>query len=298
MVSTAISSALDAGVTAPDAPNLIFVSGLAVVSQEGGGKSTGRPSELDPFFRFPFAEDGVEETTDKAVAAADTIENGDVAGFNNLPFAFNVGDSAPEMVVGINDLTEGGGESSSVGISSFHAFDHLFEAVDFAFDILTAGFGSFDLQAELEVFFVTDKHVGERSDFSEDSAEFFFAALPEGGAVVQVKADLAAVFLGGAGDFQTEFAGVGRQRGDQTGKVDDLEDVWVKLPSGYKYWDGLRFSIEANGPTRSVTLNGAITRGLAPLPDVAEPEQGDSYTWNGTEWVVSVNYENADNISY
>ena len=83
-----------------------------------------------------------------------------------------------------------------------------------------------------------------------------------------------------------------------TGKVDDLEDVWVKLPSGYKYWDGLRFSIEANGPTRSVTLNGAITRGLAPLPDVAEPEQGDSYTWNGTEWVVSVNYENADNISY
>lgn len=83
-----------------------------------------------------------------------------------------------------------------------------------------------------------------------------------------------------------------------TGKADGIGDVWVKLPSGYTYWDGLRFTIEPNAPTKAITLSGALTRGRAPLPDVAEPSQGDRYTWNGEEWVVSVVYEDADNIAY
>ena len=63
----------------------------------GGGESAGSPSELDPFFRFPAFEDGVEETADKSVAAADTVKNVDLTGFNNRPFAVDIGDGAPKV---------------------------------------------------------------------------------------------------------------------------------------------------------------------------------------------------------
>lgn len=69
-----------------------------------------------------------------------------------------------------------------------------------------------------------------------------------------------------------------------TGKADGVEDVWVKLPSGYTYWDGLRFTIEPNGPTKQPTLEGAIARGLTPLPDVQSPEIGDTYTYTANGW--------------
>ena len=75
-------------------------------------------------------------------------------------------------------------------------------------------------------------------------------------------------------------------------------DVYKYRPNGAPYWYGTKFSITSNAPIKEVTLEGSITRGRAPLPDVANPSQGDSYTWNGSEWVVSTVYENADNIDY
>ncbi len=71
-----------------------------------------------------------------------------------------------------------------------------------------------------------------------------------------------------------------------TGKVDSPADVWVKLPSGYTYWKGLKFTITANAPTKQQTLAGAISRGLTPLPDVEEPEIGDTYTYTENGWVA------------
>lgn len=71
-----------------------------------------------------------------------------------------------------------------------------------------------------------------------------------------------------------------------TGKVDGPADVWVKLPSGYTYWKGLKFTITANAPTKQQTLAGAISRGLTPLPDVEEPEIGDTYTYTENGWVA------------
>lgn len=70
-----------------------------------------------------------------------------------------------------------------------------------------------------------------------------------------------------------------------TGKVEAPADVWVKLPSGYTYWKGLKFTITANGPTKQQTLAEAIARGLTPLPDVAAPEIGDTYTYTAEGWV-------------
>lgn len=69
-----------------------------------------------------------------------------------------------------------------------------------------------------------------------------------------------------------------------TGKVEAPADVWVKLPSGYTYWKGLKFTVTANGPTRQQTLAEAIDRGLLPLPDVLEPEIGDTYTYTADGW--------------
>ena len=52
--------------------------------------------------------------------------------------------------------------------------------------------------------------------------ELLLAALPEGGAVIQVEGDARAVLLRGAGDLQAETAGFGAQRRDQAGQVHDL----------------------------------------------------------------------------
>lgn len=71
-----------------------------------------------------------------------------------------------------------------------------------------------------------------------------------------------------------------------TGKVDAPADVWEKLPSGYTFWRGLKFTIEANGPTKELSLGEAIARGLTPLPDVRAPQIGDTYTFTENGWVA------------
>lgn len=81
-------------------------------------------------------------------------------------------------------------------------------------------------------------------------------------------------------------------------KVEVSDDELLELENGQQYWRALRFTLTSNAPTKEPTLDGAITRGRTPLPDIAEPSQGDSYTWNGSEWVVSTTYEDADNIYY
>ena len=70
-----------------------------------------------------------------------------------------------------------------------------------------------------------------------------------------------------------------------TGKVVDPEDVYKRLESGYTYWDGLQFSIAPNGPSKKLTLQESIQRGLTPLPDVQTPAIGDTYTYTADGWV-------------
>lgn len=83
-----------------------------------------------------------------------------------------------------------------------------------------------------------------------------------------------------------------------TGIVVDPEDVWVRLPSGYTYWDGLRFTINANGPTKALTLGEAISRGLTPLPDVYDAQIGDTYTYTADGWEAASSYPDADTTAY
>ena len=70
-----------------------------------------------------------------------------------------------------------------------------------------------------------------------------------------------------------------------TGLVEDPADVWEKLPSGYTFWKGLKFTIRANHPSKQMSLGEVIQRGLTPLPDIASVEIGDTYTYTAGGWV-------------
>lgn len=83
-----------------------------------------------------------------------------------------------------------------------------------------------------------------------------------------------------------------------TGKVEDPEDVWNILPSGFKFWDGLKFTIAPNGPTKALTLDQVLVRGRTPLPDIAAPAEGDTYTYHNGQWVISQSYTDADAVYY
>ena len=70
-----------------------------------------------------------------------------------------------------------------------------------------------------------------------------------------------------------------------TGRVDgEVGDVYVDLPNGQQYWKGLQFTIIANHPSKQYTLSEVLTRGRAPLPDIAMPEVGDTYTYTASGW--------------
>ena len=80
-----------------------------------------------------------------------------------------------------------------------------------------------------------------------------------------------------------------------TGKVESPRDVWVKLESGYTYWQGLRFTVTSIAPTKSESLGEVIARGFPVVPDVSSPEEGDAYIWNGSGWVA---LDDADGMAF
>lgn len=71
-----------------------------------------------------------------------------------------------------------------------------------------------------------------------------------------------------------------------TAKVDNAKDIWVRLPNNAVYWRGMSFTAKANHPTYAQTLQEAIARGVTPLPDVAVPAIGDTYTFTANGWVA------------
>lgn len=83
-----------------------------------------------------------------------------------------------------------------------------------------------------------------------------------------------------------------------TAKVENPEDIWVRLPNGGVYWKGMSFKATANAPTKSQTLQEAIQRGLTPLPDVQEPQIGDTYTFTANGWEKVETMADADTTAY
>lgn len=83
-----------------------------------------------------------------------------------------------------------------------------------------------------------------------------------------------------------------------TARVDEISDIYVRMPGGGVYWRGTKFTVTANAPTKALTLEEAIQRGLTPLPDVQEPQIGDTYTYTAEGWVEVSEVTDADTTDY
>lgn len=82
-----------------------------------------------------------------------------------------------------------------------------------------------------------------------------------------------------------------------TASVDTVEDEVLEFDNGRTFWRSARFMLNPAAPTKTMSLSQVITRGRAPLPDVATPSEGDTYVWINGEWLMT-SYADADNISY
>lgn len=82
-----------------------------------------------------------------------------------------------------------------------------------------------------------------------------------------------------------------------TGRVESVTDNWHRTWNGGNYWEGCRFALVGNGPSKSMSLGQVIARGRKALPDVQDPDVGDTYRWNGAVW-AEVSWADADNKYY
>jgi len=83
-----------------------------------------------------------------------------------------------------------------------------------------------------------------------------------------------------------------------TGRVENVQDEYVRLAGGGAYWRGTQFTVIANHPTKYYSLSEALTRGRAPLPEVSVPHDGDTWHYTDGAWVYGSGYDDADEIYY
>lgn len=83
-----------------------------------------------------------------------------------------------------------------------------------------------------------------------------------------------------------------------TARVTNISDVYVRLPNGGIYWKGIQFDIIANHPSKTMELSAVLERGRTPLPDVAAPSEGDTYTFHNGQWGETQHYDDADAVYY
>lgn len=83
-----------------------------------------------------------------------------------------------------------------------------------------------------------------------------------------------------------------------TARVTRISDVYVRLDGDGVYWKDIQFEIIANHPSKTMALDAVIERGRAPLPDVAAPAEGDTYTWHDGQWGAAQSYTDADGVYY
>ena len=70
-----------------------------------------------------------------------------------------------------------------------------------------------------------------------------------------------------------------------TGRIEDISDIYVRLPNNQRKWRGISFDILASAPTKTYTLDELIVMGMPPLPDESEAQIGDAYEFTASGWV-------------
>lgn len=83
-----------------------------------------------------------------------------------------------------------------------------------------------------------------------------------------------------------------------TARVETVSDTVVVLHNGFQFWQKTRFSIISNYPSKFQDLDDVIEAGRMPMPTIAQPAEGDTYTYSNNEWVLAQSYDDADEKSY
>ena len=82
------------------------------------------------------------------------------------------------------------------------------------------------------------------------------------------------------------------------GRVEQVSDVYVRMPGGGTHWRGIKVTVAANHPSKTVTLQEAIAYGGVPLvPGGETAAVGDRYMFTAAGW-TPVQYDDADEKGY
>lgn len=69
-----------------------------------------------------------------------------------------------------------------------------------------------------------------------------------------------------------------------TARVESVQDVLVYTRTRKQYWRGIKFSVIANHPTKTLSLGEVISRGKSPLPEVIGLPIGSLYVLTEDGW--------------
>jgi hypothetical protein len=82
-----------------------------------------------------------------------------------------------------------------------------------------------------------------------------------------------------------------------TGRIEVVQDVYVRKPGGGNYWRETTFTVTANHPTKEFSLGEMLTRGRAPLPELSSGTIGDAWIYTSSGWVHE-HYADADDMYF
>ena len=83
-----------------------------------------------------------------------------------------------------------------------------------------------------------------------------------------------------------------------TGRVENVSDVYVRLPNGEQMWKGIQFTVTSNHASKAYTQAQMIARGRLPMPEIVDHSEGDTWVWTNGAWALSVHYDSADTKKY
>ena len=83
-----------------------------------------------------------------------------------------------------------------------------------------------------------------------------------------------------------------------TARVETVTDRWIETDSKFTFWEAFRATIISNAPSKSMSLQQVISRGLTPLPDAQSPNVGDTYTFTANGWEATGEMTDADTTAY
>src|SRR6266702_4736966 len=133
-------------------------------------------------------EHAIKETGDEAVAAADTVEDIEFAGWGRESFSIDPCDGAPGMTIRRVNFAQSGCDDFDLWMLFGDVADHADEGAGIEF-----GFGgnlwAGDTQPELEILLIADENIHMLDDTVQDSNGAFMTArnIPKLGPIVEVE---------------------------------------------------------------------------------------------------------------